>query len=225
MPTLWFRNAWSFDPDVVKPIMQLSSNEFGKYISADHPQLGKYHLYFNQPSDILFTENETNNERLYGIPNPHPYVKDAFHEVIVNGKTNLLQGKTDGTKAAMVYRFKVKGFGKEEIHLRLSHAFVTGPPLEQPGKIFDQRIQETNEFGKCLAPVNADPDLSHIMRQAISGIFWSKQFYYYEIDEWLTGDKGMPAPPPERYSGRNNEWPFLNNRDIILMPDTWEYPW
>ena len=152
-------------------------------------------------------------------------MKDAFHEVIVNGKTNLLQGKTDGTKAAIVYRLKVKGFDKEEIYLRLSHAPVTGPPLEHPGKIFDQRIQETNEFGKCLAPVNADPDLAYIMRQAISGLFWSKQFYYYEIDEWLTGDKASPPPPPERFLGRNNEWRFLTNRDIILMPDTWEYPW
>jgi hypothetical protein len=225
MPTLWFRNDWSFDPDVVKPTMQLSSNQFGKYIFADHPKLDNYYLYFNQPSDVLFTENETNNEKLYGIPNPHPYVKDAFHEVIVNGKTNLLQGKTDGTKAAVVYRLKVNGFGKEEIYLRLSHAPVTEPPLDHPGKIFDQRIQETNEFGKCLAPVNADPDLAHIMRQAISGLFWSKQFYYYEIDEWLTGDKATPAPPPERFSGRNHEWRFLSNRDIILMPDTWEYPW
>jgi hypothetical protein len=136
-------------------------------------------------------------------------VKDAFHEVIVNGKTNLLQGKSDGTKAAIVYRLKVKGFGKEEIYLRLSHALVTGPPLAQPGKIFDQRIQETNEFGKCLAPVNADPDLSHIMRQAISGLYWSKQFYYYEIDEWLAGDKGTPAPLPKDFQDATMNGLFL----------------
>ena len=225
IPTLWFRNEWSYNPDAVKPTMQLSATEFGQHIVADHPLLGNYHLYFNQPANVLFTENETNLERLYGMPNPHPYVKDAFHEVIVNGKTNLLQGKTGGTKAAIVYRLNLKGFDKEEIYLRLSNTQVTGPPLEHPGKIFDQRIQETNEFGKCLAPLNADPDLAHIMRQAIAGLFWSKQFYYYEIDEWLTGDKGCPPPPPERFLGRNNDWRFLSNRDIIFMPDTWEYPW
>jgi hypothetical protein len=225
MPTLWFRNEWTFDPDIVKPIMQLAANDCGQYISADHPGLGTYHLYFNEPSEILFTENETNQEKLFGVPNPHPFVKDAFHEVIVNGKTNLLQDKTIGTKAAIVYRLKLKGFGEEEIHLRLTKAEVTGPPLEKPGKIFDHRLQESNEFGKCIAPVNADPDLAHIIRQAISGLLWSKQFYYYEINEWLIGDEGAPPPPPERFLGRNNEWKFLSNRDIILMPDTWEYPW
>ena len=225
MPTLWFRNEWSFDPDATKPTMQLSANEFGQYIFADHPQLSNYHLYFNQPADILFTENETNNEKLYGIANLHPYVKDAFHEVIVNGKTNLLQGKTNGTKTAMVYRLKVKGFGKEEIYLRLKHAPVIGSPLQNAEKIFEQRLKEGNEFGKYIVPLNADPDLAHIMRQATAGLLWSKQFYYYDVDLWLTGDKATPPPPPERFFGRNNEWDFLNNKDIILMPDTWEYPW
>jgi hypothetical protein len=225
MPTLWFRNEWSFDPDAIKPKMLLATNEFGKYISADHPQLGKYHLYFNQPADILFTENETNQEKLFGLPNPHPYVKDAFHDVIVNGKTTLLQGKTEGTKAAPVYRLNVRGADKEEIYLRLSQTPVIGSPLEDPGKIFEQRLKEGNEFGKCLVPDNADPDLAVIMRQATAGLLWSKQFYYYEVDEWLTGDKGTLPPPPERYFGRNNDWKALSNKDIILMPDTWEYPW
>jgi len=225
MPTLWFRNEWSFERDIVKPNTQLLANEYGQYISAHHSKLGNYHLYFNKPTEILFTENETNTERLFGVPNPHPFVKDAFHEVIVNGKTDLLQGKTNGTKSAMVYRLKLNGFGKEEIYLRLSHTQVTGPPLENPDKIFDQRFQESFEFGKCIAPNNADPDLTYIMRQAISGLLWSKQFYYYEVNEWLTGDEGNPPPPIERFLGRNNEWKFLSNRDIILMPDTWEYPW
>ena len=225
MPTLWFRNEWSFDPDIVKPNMQLFANEYGQYISADHPKLGNYYLYFNETSEVLFTENETNQEKLFGIPNLHPYVKDAFHEVIVNGKTNLLQGKTNGTKAAIVYRLKLKGFEKETIHLRLSNTQITGPPLEKPAKIFEQRFRESREFGKCIAPVNADHDLTYIMRQAIAGLLWSKQFYYYEINEWLIGDKDNPPPPPERFLGRNNEWKFLSNRDIILMPDKWEYPW
>ncbi|HEX6849053.1 MAG TPA: glucosidase, partial [Chitinophagaceae bacterium] len=225
MPTLWFRNQWSFDPDIMKPNIRLSVNEHGQYIYADHPQIGRYHLYFNPSSEILFTENETNQEKLFGVLNPHPYVKDAFHDVIVNGKTSLLRDKTNGTKAAIVYRLKLKGFEKEEIHLRLSNAEVTGAPLEKPLIIFEQRFLESNEFGKCIAPVNADPDLAHIMRQAISGLLWTKQFYYYEINEWLIGDKGYLPPPPERFLGRNNDWKFLSNRDIILMPDKWEYPW
>ncbi len=226
MPTLWFRNNWSFNPDAVKPLMQLQQNASGQSIITDHPQLGKYHLYFNQPADdVLFTENETNQEKLFGIPNQHPFVKDAFHEVIVNDNIGLLEGKTEGTKGCPVYRLKVRGLDKEEIYLRLSGKPVTGSPLENPGKVFEDRIREKNEFNKCLAPLNADPDLSNIMNQAIAGLLWSKQFYYYDVDEWLTGDKAGPPPPPERLQGRNKDWDFLNNRDIILMPDSWEYPW
>jgi hypothetical protein len=225
MPTLWFRNDWSFDPDAIKPIMQLSKNEFGQFISANHPHLDNYYLYFNQAGDILFTENETNQEKLYGVPNPHPYVKDAFYEVIVNGKTDLLEGKTNGTKAAIIYRLKFNGLEKKEIYLRLSHTPILEAPLKDPEKIFEQRLQEGNDFGKCIVPINADPDLAIIMRQATAGLLWSKQFYYYEIEEWLRGDKATPPPPPERFFGRNNDWRSLINRDIILMPDTWEYPW
>ena len=226
MPTLWFRNYWSYHPNVEKPVMKQCENEFGKYISADHPHLGNYYLYFDQPADdILFTENETNQEKLFGKPNPHPYVKDAFHDVIVNDNTDLLQGKTEGTKASPVYRLKLEGFEKKEIYLRLSNSSTTGLPFNHPEKIFQQAIHETIEFGKCIAPKNADPDLAIIMRQAISGLLWSKQFYYYDVDEWLTGDKATPPPPVERLQGRNKDWTSLNNRDIILMPDTWEYPW
>ncbi|ULQ52873.1 MGH1-like glycoside hydrolase domain-containing protein [Flavihumibacter fluvii] len=226
MPTLWFRNNWSFHPNVAKPQLNLSENEFGQFITVKHAHLSNYHLYFNQPADmVLFTENETNLEKLYGIHNPHPCVKDAFHDVIAGGKKDLLTGKTEGTKASPVYRLIIKGHGKEEIYLRLSNGLITGSPLEDPGKIFEKRIIEKDEFNKCIAPLNADADLTNIMNQAIAGLIWSKQFYYYDVDEWLNGDKSMPPPPPERLMGRNKEWSFLNNRDIILMPDTWEFPW
>jgi hypothetical protein len=221
MPTLWFRNDWSFDPDAVKPGMHLANSKFGQSIIADHRNLGYYHLYFgDHAQEVLFTENETNLEKLYGVPNPHPYVKDAFHEVIVNGNKKLLEGKTDGTKASPVYRLKVSGLKKKEIYLRLSNVPVAADPFENANRIFDQRLLEGNEFGKCLVPLNADPDLAVIMRQAVAGLLWSKQFFYYDVDEWLTGDKGTPPPPAERFLGRNKDWGFLSNRDIILVPDT-----
>ena len=226
MPTLWFRNYWSFHLNTIKPKLQLANNESGRYIFADHPRLGRYQLYFNRnPDEILFTENETNQEKLFNIPNNNPFVKDAFHEVIVEGKSDLLQGRMEGTKASLVYRLKLGGRDREEIFLRLSEAPVPGLPLDNAVQVFEQRTHEASDFGKCIAPLNADPDHTLIMRQAISGLLWSKQFYYYDVDKWLSGDDGVPPPPPERNQGRNNNWRYLNNRDIILMPDTWEYPW
>ena len=226
LPTLWFRNDWSFDPDAVKPGMHLANDKSGQSIIVNHPNLGKYNFYFIDHADeVLFTENETNLEKLYGVPNPHPYLKDAFHEVIVNGNTSLLKRKMEGTKAAPVYRFKISGLEKKEIYLRLSDTQVNGNPFENARQIFDQRREEGNEFGKCLVPLNADPDLAVILRQAIAGLLWSKQFFYYDVDVWLNGDKATPPPPAERFFGRNKDWGFLSNRDIILMPDTWEYPW
>jgi Glycosyl hydrolase family 63 C-terminal domain len=226
MPTLWFRNNWSFHPNVEKPKLQLQQNEFGDYISAQHPSLINYHLYFEQTNtDILFTENETNLQKLHGLPNLQPYVKDAFHDVITGASPDLLKGKTAGTKAAPVFHLKLAGFEEKIIYLRLADALADPAPLPDPQEIFRLRRAEKNEFYACFAPANADADLLNIMNQAIAGLIWSKQFYYYDVEEWLHGDKGLPPPPPERLTGRNNDWQFLNNRDIILMPDTWEYPW
>lgn len=226
MPTLWFRNYWSFHPNQVRPSLQISSNDHGQSIFVQHPHLSNYHLYFDQSAEnVLFTENETNLEKCFGIPNPHPFVKDAFHEVIVHGQTNLLQGKQQGTKASPVYRLNLEGSAKREIYLRLSNEQVTGPPLEDPARIFEIRRQEVQEFNSGISPKNADPDLANIMTQALAGLLWSKQFYYYDVDQWLTGDEVNPPPPAGRWQGRNKDWAFLTNRDIISMPDTWEYPW
>jgi Glycosyl hydrolase family 63 C-terminal domain len=225
MPTLWCRNYWTYHP-LPKPVIYPDSNEHGQFLKADHPRLGDYYFYFSHSADkILFTENETNQERLYGEPNLQPYVKDAFHEVIVNGDTRLLSEKTEGTKAAIVYKLKVRGKDRQEIYFRLSAGEVTGAPLEEPNKIFEQRLHEVVDFAKCIAPASADRDLTVILRQAFAGLLWNKQFYYYDVDVWLSGDKLLPPPPAERLEGRNKDWAFLINRDIILMPDTWEYPW
>ena len=226
MPTLWFRNNWSFHPNVEKPSLKLAGDQFGSYIVVKHPHLSNYHFYFQQPANtVLFTDNETNQQRLYGIPNAHPYVKDAFHDLIVNGNTGQFKEKTEGTKVSPVYSLTLAASERQEIYLRLANTAVTGPPLEDPGKIFAERIAEKNAFNACFAPKDADPDLANIINQAFAGLSWSKQFYYYDVDEWLSGDKSMPPPPPERLEGRNRDWHFLTNRDIILMPDTWEYPW
>jgi hypothetical protein len=226
LPTLWYRNYWSFEDSSSKARMWLESNEFGSFIHSQHPELGEYFFYPDQALEaILFTENETNLDRLYEIPNQYPFVKDAFHQVIIDGKTELLNGNVVGSKTSPVYRLELGSLEKKEFYLRLSKNRVAGPPLIDAPGIFDLRINEMGEFYQSLSPNVTDPELREISRQAISGLLWSKQFYYYDVNLWLTGDEATNRQHPERLQGRNKEWNFLNNKDIILMPDTWEYPW
>lgn len=225
LPTLWFRNYWSYQKEREKPVMRLEQTpQEGKYLVAEHPNFGTYHLYFENTEEILFTENETNQERIFGIPNTSPFVKDAFHDVIIRNSQHLT-GRTAGTKCSPVYRLMIPAGSSKEIQLRLSLAPLTGNPLEDTLQVFEQRRSEATDYFRCLVPKESDPDLYNIMHQAMSGLMWSKQFYYYDVDLWLRGDPDMPKPPAQRLQGRNNNWDFLNNKDIILMPDTWEYPW
>jgi hypothetical protein len=225
LPTLWFRNYWSDYPGAVKPIIKLVHKEDGgPYITAEHPTFGTYYLYFPKADAHLFTENETNTEKLYGIPGSGR-VKDAFHEVIIGKKDNLISGDTAGTKFSPVYQVNLEPYQKTELTLRLSEEALDGNVWAESDFIIEERKQEELAFFHCLAPVSYEPDLHKIMHQAVSGLLWSKQFYYYDVDLWLRGDPGSIPPPEERKYGRNSSWSFLNNKDIILMPDTWEYPW
>lgn len=226
LPTLWFRNFWSFGLPGEKPLMYLKKDpaDHGEVKVIDY-QAGEYHFYFEKPARTLFTENETNTERLYAVPNKTAFVKDAFHKAVIENNYEWLATKKEGTKFSPQYEYHVKPRGTVVIKLRLSRQEVLHDPL---GKSFDQafeeRVIEADQFYKTVAKTK-DHDLLNIQRQAFAGMLWSKQYFNIDIPRWLNGDPGQPPPPPQRKAGRNHQWHTLNNEDIISMPDKWEYPW
>jgi hypothetical protein len=227
LPTLWYRKQWS--PDLIqgKPEINLQNNSEGSfYVSATHPFIGEYYLYFNQPEQLLFTENETNKEKISGIANETPFVKDAFHTAVINNDFAIFKDKTKGTKFSPVYKMNIEPGGTATIHLRISRKKNLQNPLGQGYETaFINSKKEADEFYKNILPASLSPQESLIARQAFAGMLWNKQFYYYDVREWLQGDKGQPPPPKERLTGRNSKWKHLNNRDIISVPDKWEFPW
>lgn len=226
LPTLWFRNEWSFGLLKNKPSISLVETKGGYgAVEATHEEIGIHYLYFEKADLSLFTENETNNERLFGTPNAHPFVKDAFHNALIENNFDGIEDNTKGTKFAPLYQRTVPSQGIVQFQLRLTREKINANPF---GKAFDQvfteRLVEADEFYATFDK-GKDADLANIQRQAFAGMLWSKQFYYIDIPQWLNGDKGQPAPPEGRKWGRNHQWQTLNNEDIISMPDKWEYPW
>lgn len=226
LPTLWFRNTWGWGypagpmNDVPeKPQMWLD----GAVVVAEHPRLGTYRLYAQDAQDYLFTENETNAERLFGIANATPFVKDAFHRCIVNGDKGAVNPEKRGTKAAPVYRLRVAPGQTETIHLRLTTQNHTSPFADMDA-IFAARSADADTFYNAIAGDSLSADAKRVQRQALAGMLWSKQLFYYDIEQWLDGDPLAQWPQQRKY-GRNHEWQHLNNFDIISMPDKWEYPW
>lgn len=227
LPTMWFRNTWSFGMIKDKPdIVLLRESSEWDMLKAAHEQAGTYFLACEKGDKILFTENETNTERLFRIPNKTPYVKDAFHTAVVQGDYDLLRDKKNGTKCGILYEFEVPGGESRLIKLRLADKEFSANPFGRAfDKIINDRISEADAFYARLAPEVPVSDAVAVQRQAFAGLLWSKQYYNYEIEAWLNGDKGQPRPPERRKRGRNHGWPYLFNRDIISMPDKWEYPW
>jgi hypothetical protein len=226
LPTLWFRNLWSFGLAEEKPLMYLKKipNGYGE-VKAIHYEAGEYHFYFDRPARTLFTENETNTERLYGYSNDTPFVKDAFHKAVINNDYGFIENKNEGTKFAPLYEFNIPAHESVTIKLRLSKKEISENPFSGDfDKLFDKRIKEADEFYNDITEAK-DKDLRNIQRQAFAGMLWSKQYFNIDIPKWLNGDKGQPAPPAQRKNGRNHQWHTLNNEDIISMPDKWEYPW
>ncbi len=234
LPTLWFRNTWSWgcgdEGCWHRPTLELLAD--GRAVQADHGTLGKFQFHADRASDgtankWLFTENDTNHERLFGGKNEKPYVKDAFDRYVVHGETCAVNPKNKGTKAAAFYRLHVPAGGSVSVDLRLSSLdeAPAEPFGEAFGQIFDQRVAETDTFYDSCTPKGLDAEHKRISRQADAGLLWSKQFYYYVVRDWLRGDLAQPAPPAERNTGRNADWSHLYNRDVISMPDKWEYPW
>ncbi|HSC70536.1 MAG TPA: glucosidase, partial [Candidatus Methylomirabilis sp.] len=227
LPTLWFRNSWSWDAGSARPTLrQAPTTGSGRGIVAEHPTLPQtYRLECEGAPDLLFTENETNFQRLYGVENGHGYAKDAFHEYLIHGRRNAVNPAQEGTKAAAHYALQVPAGQRVVMRLRLSHGEAGNLFGEAFDRIFTQRQQEADEFYGTVIPARLGDDARTVMRQALAGMLWSKQWYHYDLRRWLEGDPTQPAPPPERTHGRNREWAHLYNDDVISMPDKWEYPW
>ena len=231
LPTLWFRNTWSWGREgegyTTKPLLRRNGHAT---IIAEHPGLGRFELAADTAGHhptprLLFTENETNIERVFGAPNPQPYVKDAFHRVVIDGNTQAVNPAGQGTKAAVHYVLRVPAGGEQIVRLRLRQTREEQNPFTGFEEIFTRRIREADEFYRERLPDTATEDELRVLRQGYAGLLWSKQFYHYVVEQWAEGDPAQPAPPRERKQGRNTEWPHVFNRDVISMPDKWEYPW
>jgi hypothetical protein len=233
LPQLWFRNTWSWgrsgEEYTTKPT--LSREGDGGSVLAEHSTLGRMRFVAaptpsGQEPELLFTENETNNERLFGSASASPYVKDAFHEYVVRGRDEAVNPAQVGTKAAAHYVLDVPAEGKVVLKLRLfAEAESPVTPFGHAFNwVFESRLREADEFYETrLAHLGEDE--RRVARQGYAGLLWSKQFFYYVVDEWLDGDPGQPAPSAARSNGRNAEWRHVHNRDVVSMPDKWEYPW
>ncbi len=223
LPTIWFRNTWSANKEQITPRLQLHGD--GR-VKITHPLFRNYYLYFDQSlTDLAFTNNDTNREKLYGAKSQSEFVKDAFHQYLIEKNKGATNPKKNGTKAAGICIIKISAGGSCKVKVRLSKDELSAP-FENFNEIFALRRLEANQFYDANIQKNVtDHDLKSIQRQSLAGMLWSKQFYYYNVREWLDGDPRKVPPPLERLKGRNSHWLHLDNADIISMPDKWEYPW
>ncbi|MEP6923018.1 MAG: glucosidase [Pyrinomonadaceae bacterium] len=233
LPTVWFRNTWSWDTVQPKPRLEKfvdnddTTNNFAA-VKLDF-ELGEYFLHCYSAPSLLFCENETNLQKLYSAENKSKYAKDGINDFIVNNHADAVNPDNFGTKAAAHYEYELGAGASQTIYLRFcknamieleKRAFV-----KYAEKLFAQRAREADVFYAEIIPENLSDDAQSVMRQAFAGMIWSKQFYHYNVNVWLDGDPAQPAPPAARKHGRNKEWRHLNNADVISMPDKWEYPW
>jgi hypothetical protein len=228
LPTVWFRNTWSWGLDDRKPRLRRDAAAEVAAIKLDHFYYGTRWLYCEGAPKLLFTENETNHQRLFDAENISPYVKDGIHDFIVHGVKTAINPNDQGTKASAHYDLGALPPGQSAVvRLRLSSASPSS--AEILNGTFDrqvaQRRQEAEEFYRTIIPENIASDRQQVMRQALGGLLWSKQFYDYDLNRWIQGDPAGPQPPAQRLNGRNREWRHLYNSDVISMPDKWEYPW
>jgi Glycosyl hydrolase family 63 C-terminal domain len=254
LPQFWFRNTWSWGKDLRRPIARMAASPPGTAcVELQHWQYGKRWLLSAGNPDLLFTENETNCARLFKGANRSPYVKDAFHEYVIRGNKSAVNPQLMGTKVAAYYPLHLEAGASATVKLRLTDieplagldtdsprsGIITSPAHAEraegvPGTddfaagfdaLFATRQAQAEEFYQSRIPKNLSADAKAVMRQSFAGIFWSKQFYHYDVRTWLEGDPAGPEPPVERWRGRNKDWMHLYNEDIVSMPDKWEYPW
>jgi hypothetical protein len=221
LPTIWFRNTWSWEKAAAKPSLRAVREGT---IVASHAQLGERTLRCEGHPELLFTENESNASRLWGTFNPSPYVKDAFHDYLVSGKREAVNPSRTGTKAAAHYHWEVPAGGHKVVRLRLS---ATSP--NDSFSTFDQtlalRLADADEFFTRITPPSLSEDERRVHRQALAGMLWSKQYYYFDLDRWLEEHEAHPLIATHHNQARNTEWFHMLNSDVISMPDKWEYPW
>src|SRR5262245_55501139 len=236
LPTLWFRNLWSWQGMAQRPTLQeLAPNKSQSVVKAVDALLGERYLYCDGDASLLFTENETNTQRIFGVPNRSPYVKDGINNYLVQGQTGVVNPEKKGTKVAAHYQLTINPGQCRVVRLRLSNVAPVGATKSNGegatifGNHFDDLLQarrdEADEFYKGIIPRSLDADQANVMRQALAGMLWSKQFYHYDVDKWLEERGSDPFKPTRRAAPRNDNWHHMYNGDVISMPDKWEYPW
>jgi hypothetical protein len=231
LPTLWFRNQWSWEGGSDRPTLQ----RIGNAVKAVHPQLGEWYLYSEGDVPLLFTENETNTQRIFGVANRSPFVKDSINNCIVHGHKEAVNPEQKGTKMAAHYRVSVNAGGSQVLRLRLTDrapagfAQGNGPTANPFGSSFADtmalRRKEAGDFYQVVIPASLNADQANVMRQALAGMMWSKQFYLYDVDKWLEERGSDPFKAMRKQAPRNDYWHHMYNGDVISMPDKWEYPW
>jgi hypothetical protein len=226
LPTLWFRNTWTWPDGTGRPALKRDDSTRQPAIAAAHPLLGDHVLYCEGAGELLFTENETNTQRVFNQPNATPYVKDGINNYIVNGEIEAVNPAQTGTKAAARYHLKVEAGETSVVQLRLAAGSTMDDPVgPEFARTFALRQQEADEFYDAVIPANTPKDERNVMRQALAGMLWSKQFYRYDVDNWLKYDPYNTPSFTRAGATRNLEWHHMTSGDIISMPDKWEYPW
>jgi hypothetical protein len=220
VPQLWFRNTWSWTPNARRPVLSTPGEGI---IEALHPKLGIFTLYAEGQPTLLFCDNDTNAQRLFGV-NGHGYFKDAFDDYVVHGRRNAVNPRQIGTKAGTLYSLHIPAGASAAVRLRLANP-RPARPFEDFADTIAMRLRETDTFYADLQKGTEDAEARHVQRQAAAGMIWGKQYYHYDIPKWLAGDPAQPAPPAQRRHGRNADWANLVNSEVVSMPDKWEYPW
>ncbi|TAM81387.1 MAG: glucosidase [Acidobacteria bacterium] len=226
LPTVWFRNRWSWGRGDHRPKVSKDQSIDGDAVmKVEHEYYGTRWLICADAPSLLFTENETNMQRLFGVQNRTPFVKDGINNLLVNGD-KFAVNLSDGTKGAAHYHLKIEPTKSAEIRLRFTNNQPASGMLgDSFSGMFEGRIAETEEYYRTIVPEGLAADAKSVMRQAFAGMLWNKQYYHYDVRTWLEGDPPYPAPPSERWQGRNRDWVHLYNNDVISIPDKWEYPW
>ena len=224
LPTLWFRNTWSWESMPERPLLARLPDA-ACIVKAEHSKLGDYYLACEGSPTVLFTENETNMQRIFGAANRTPYVKDGINNYIVHGQKDAVNPAQKGTKVAAQYRLNIRPGEAQHVRLRLSKAAPKGDVFADFDDILEQRHKQADEFYDSVIPASLNADQNNVMRQALAGMLWTKQFYHYDVDKWLEERGSDPFKATRKQAPRNDHWHHMYNGDIISMPDKWEYPW
>lgn len=223
LPTLWFYNRWRDGTFKQKPSIEKVNKTT---VRADHERLGEYYFYFQPAEKLMFTENETNTQIVTGVPNTSIFTKDAFNHAIIKGENiEELTSRNEGTKFSPVYKMRIGAGATKTIYCRLNSKLTEKPFAPGFKDVFKVRKQEADDFYAAILPKGMSGDMAQIQRQALAGILWSKQYYHFDVEEWLATSDGISPVSSSKMTGRNNDWKHLKNQDIIMMPDKWEYPW